>query len=102
MVVVHSNGALVVEPRGPLSMHSSQWTHFDGHGRYRNDDPRLSNEALPKQQGSGRRWSYLPWTEEQEDTCKARLVVKLKVGAGAKAKEKRLLRILMDKETSKS
>lgn len=87
MVVVYSNGALVVEPRGSQSMHPSQWTHFDGRGRYRNDDPRLPNEALLKQQGPGRRWSYLPWTEEQEDTCKTRLVVKLKVGAGDKAKE---------------
>lgn len=62
----------------PFYHHSSQWTHFDGYGGYQDDywynaDP----DAPTKYQSKGRRWSYLPWTREQESSCKT-FKVKLK------------------------
>lgn len=78
-VVVHSNGALIVEARENFFYysHPSQWTHFDGYGRYREDEPYVCDESAPKDQGKGRRWSYLPWTTEQEKSCRP---VMLKLG----------------------
>ncbi|CAO2657304.1 Nn.00g034300.m01.CDS01 [Neocucurbitaria sp. VM-36] len=70
VVVVHSDGALKVEPRENFFMHSSQWTHFDGYGGYRLDEPQVVDDTAPKEQGPGRRWAYLPWTKEQEESCK--------------------------------
>ncbi|KAJ4374198.1 hypothetical protein N0V83_002939 [Neocucurbitaria cava] len=69
VVVIHSDGALKVELRENLFMHPSQWTHFDGYGGYRLDEPQIVDERAPKEQGPGRRWSYLPWTKEQEESC---------------------------------
>ncbi|KAF1940495.1 hypothetical protein EJ02DRAFT_229007 [Clathrospora elynae] len=78
-VVVHSTGALKVEPRENMFSHHSQWTHFDGTGGYIQDTVHSFDELAPKEQGLGRRWSYAPWTSEQEESCKrATLMVKLK------------------------
>jgi hypothetical protein len=77
---VHSNGALKVENRENMFMHESQITHFDGTGGYVFDAVHSYDERAPKQQGPGRRWSYVPWTREQEDSyAKKKLLVKLKV-----------------------
>ncbi|KAF1841672.1 uncharacterized protein K460DRAFT_409130 [Cucurbitaria berberidis CBS 394.84] len=70
VVVVHSDGTLKVEPLEKLFIHTSQWTHFDGYGGYQLDEPRAVDNTAPKTQGSGRRWSYLPWTREQSESCK--------------------------------
>lgn len=67
---MHSDGSLKVEPRENYFMHTGQWTHFDGYGGYRLDERQVVDEAAPKQQGRGRRWSYLPWTREQEESCR--------------------------------
>ncbi|KAI8937691.1 hypothetical protein NX059_005392 [Plenodomus lindquistii] len=92
IVVVHSNGALTIELRGPFFMHASQWTHFNGCGGYQLDALQSFDETAPKQQGPGRRWSYLPWTEEQEKSCRVELVVKLKVGGVGEGNGDKLLR----------
>ena len=76
-VVVHSDGALKVERRENMFLHQSQWTHYDGNGEYRDDERYFLDDRAPKQQASGRRWSYLPWTSGQEESC--RMLVKLKV-----------------------
>jgi hypothetical protein len=77
---VHSNGALRVEHRENMFMHESQITHFGGTGKYVFDAVHSCDERTPKQQGPGRRWSYVPWTRAQEESYgKARLVEKLKV-----------------------
>ncbi|CAE7206375.1 hypothetical protein P3342_011407 [Pyrenophora teres f. teres] len=76
-VIVHSDGALKVERRENMFMHDSQWTHYDGYGEYRDDEHYVMDDRAPKQQGRSRRWSYLPWTNEQDESC--RLLVKLKV-----------------------
>jgi len=60
-----------------MFLHASQWTHYDGNGVYRDDEGYVLDDRAPKQQASSRRWSYLPWTSEQEESC--RLLVKLKV-----------------------
>lgn len=70
VIVVHSTGQLEVVDGEPFYFHASQWSHFDGNGRYEDDygygaDP----DAPTKYQGKGRRWSYLPWTKEQESSC---------------------------------
>jgi hypothetical protein len=77
IVVVHSDGALTIEPREDFFMHESQWTHFNGQGGYVADVRYVPDFAAPKDQGKGRRWSAIPWTTEMEESC--RLVVKLKV-----------------------
>ncbi|EDU50101.1 hypothetical protein PtrSN002B_011364 [Pyrenophora tritici-repentis] len=76
-VIVHSDGALKVEPRENMFIHDSQWTHYDGYGQYRDDELYFMDDRAPKQQGRSRRWSYLPWTNEQAESCSQ--VVKLKV-----------------------
>ncbi|KAF2856930.1 hypothetical protein T440DRAFT_524813 [Plenodomus tracheiphilus IPT5] len=98
IVVVPSNGALSIEPRGPFFMHASQWTHFNGNGGYRLDRQQNFDERALKQQGAGRKWSFLPWTGEQEESCRAQLVVRLKVGGVGRKKENKLLRGLVEKE----
>jgi hypothetical protein len=77
VVVVHSNGALKIEPREDFFMHESQWTHFNGQGGYVADVRYVPDFGAPKDQATGRRWSYIPWTREMEESC--RLVVKFKV-----------------------
>lgn len=69
IVVVHSNGALVIEDRENFFLHSSQWTHYTGHGDYRADQDYVPDMTVPKEQGKNRRWSYLPWTKEMEESC---------------------------------
>lgn len=77
---MHSDGALEVERREYMFEHPSQWTHFDGTGGYRDDALYDLDYRAPKQQGSGRRWCYLPWTSKQEESCRPlSLIVKLKV-----------------------
>jgi hypothetical protein len=86
---VHSSGALKVESRENMFMHESQITHFDGTGGYVLDAVHSYDERAPKQQGPGRRWSYVPWTREQEESYgKKKLVVKLKVYTKVNPKRK--------------
>lgn len=99
-VIVQSNGALDVAQSELSYFHASQWTHYSGRGRYTDDywytaDDDISNLKV---QGAGRRWAYLPWTKEQEASCrpmKLRLRMssqrdlkasKIKVGPKAKGK----------------
>lgn len=84
-VIVHSDGALRVERRENMFLHASQWTHYDGNGEYRDDERYVLDDHAPKQQASSRRWSYLSWTREQEESC--RLLVKLKVNLKRKFAE---------------
>ena len=67
---MHSNGALRIEQRENFFQHASQWTHYDGYGGYRDDANVVGDFAAPKDQARGRRWSYLPWTKEQEESCR--------------------------------
>lgn len=69
VVVVEANGGLKVEPRARFTQ-PSQFTRFDGYGRRRIDGPQSVHSIMSKGQGPGRRWSYLPWTREQEQSCK--------------------------------
>ena len=69
VVIVNSNGALTVELRNRYFVHESQWVHYDGNGGYRLDEPQIVDQTVPKEQGPGRRWSYLPFTKEQEESC---------------------------------
>ena len=79
-IVVHSTGALKPTKLEDLYYHASQWTHYNGRGRYTDDFwydadpaaffPDTGSDAEPKVQGRGRRWAYLPWTEEQEVSCR--------------------------------
>lgn len=86
---MHSNGALQVTNLEPFYFHSSQWTHFNGFGQYVDDWWYDANpDAEPKVQGMGRRWSYLPWTLEQEESCEA---WKLKVKTGSKGIKEEVL-----------
>jgi hypothetical protein len=47
----------------------------------------LPDMGCPKDQSMGRRWSWVPWTRDMEDSC--RLVVKFK--ARAPEERKRLV-----------
>jgi hypothetical protein len=85
VVVVHSNGRLAIEPRGEYFLHESQFTHFNGTGGYTADVHYLPDMGCPKDQSKGRRWSWVPWTREMEDSCQ--LVVKLKVGVPERRKK---------------
>lgn len=78
VVIVHSNGALVIEPRFEYFLHPSQWTHFSGTGGYLSDARYVPDPEVVKEQSMGRRWSWVPWTTEQEESC-CGLLVKLKV-----------------------
>ncbi|RMZ72257.1 hypothetical protein GMOD_00007269 [Pyrenophora seminiperda CCB06] len=84
-VIVHSNGALKVERREEMFLDESQWTHYDGNGESRDDEHYVPDDRAPKQQGSSRRWSYLPWTSEQEESCK--LLIRLKINLKRKFAE---------------
>ncbi|KAF2819977.1 hypothetical protein CC86DRAFT_398232 [Ophiobolus disseminans] len=97
-VVVHSDGALKVEPREEFFQHASQWTHYDGVGGYRDDANLVGSFDAQKDQSIGRRWSYLPWTKEQEESCRGeedvvsadeKRVLKLKVRLRNSPKRKR-------------
>jgi hypothetical protein len=68
---VHSNGEVKVEDFEPYYFHESQYTHFNGLGGYVDDRWYGANLDAPvKCQGRNRRWSYVPWTAEQEASCK--------------------------------
>jgi hypothetical protein len=77
VVVVHSSGEMKIESREDYFLHASQWTHFDGNGAYTADVKYVPDMNAPKDQAWGRRWSYLPWTKEMEESCGK--VVKLKM-----------------------
>ncbi|CBX94821.1 hypothetical protein LEMA_P118240.1 [Plenodomus lingam JN3] len=98
VVVVHSTGALTIEPRAPFFMHASQWTHFNGRGGYEVDALQNFEEGAPRQQGPGRRWSYLPWTEEQAESCRMELLVRLRVGGWERPMGDGLLRAMKAEE----
>ena len=77
---MHSDGALTVERRDEMSKDYIQWTHHGGKGEHRDDAVYATDGDAPKPQGPARRWSYVPWTSAQEESCKPpSLVVKLKV-----------------------
>lgn len=78
VVLVHSNGALMIEQREEYFFHSSQWTYFSGTGEYVSDSRYVPDPEVPMEQGPGRRWCHVPWTTEQEESC-CGLLVKLKV-----------------------
>ena len=72
IVVVHSNGALEIVHADFAYFHDSQWTHYSGRGGYVHDWWYTADEDIEnlKVQGVGRRWAYLPWTMEQEVSCR--------------------------------
>jgi hypothetical protein len=80
VVVVHSTGEMKVEAREEYFLHASQWTHFDGAGAYAPDEKYVPEMSAPKDQSWERRWSYLPWTTEMDQSCGkvARLTIKLR------------------------
>ncbi|KAH9863206.1 hypothetical protein IAQ61_009483 [Plenodomus lingam] len=79
-------------------MHASQWTHFNGRGGYEVDALQNFEEGAPRQQGPGRRWSYLPWTEEQAESCRMELLVRLRVGGWERPMGDGLLRAMKAEE----
>lgn len=73
---------MAIEHRYEYFLHESQWTHFSGTGGYvsnRNCVP--DPDKGMKELGMGKRWSWVPWTDEMEESC-CRLLVKLKVRTG--------------------
>ncbi|KAF2867954.1 hypothetical protein BDV95DRAFT_501882 [Massariosphaeria phaeospora] len=75
VVVVDSTGALLVEKLEMFYFHDSQWSHYDGVGRQTDDKWYNGDPDAPKKyQGAGRRWSYIPWTTEQEASCMPRMI----------------------------
>jgi hypothetical protein len=84
IVAVNSSGRLAIETRGDFFLYESQWTHYTGHGGYRADVRYEPDMSCPKDQSRGRRWSWVPWTREMEESC--RLVVKLKIRVPEKKK----------------
>ncbi|KAF2738409.1 hypothetical protein EJ04DRAFT_549905 [Polyplosphaeria fusca] len=72
VIMIHSNGAIEISNWEQFFFHASQWTHMGGKGQYIHDEwyvPDFDKSKL-KYQGAGRRWSYLPWTEEQDTSCR--------------------------------
>jgi hypothetical protein len=69
VVVVHSSGELKVELRENFFFHDSQWTHFNGTGGYQADEEYVPDFAATRDQSAGRRWSWVPWTREMENSC---------------------------------
>jgi hypothetical protein len=58
----------------------NQCSHYNGFGQLVDDrwyDANM-NEKSRKYQGKGRRWSHIPWTEDQRKSCK--LIFKLRIG----------------------
>jgi len=74
LIVVHSNGALEVAHKDFAYFHDSQWTHYSGRGGYVHDWWYTADDNIEnlKVQGAGRRWAYLPWTMDQEVSCRPR------------------------------
>jgi hypothetical protein len=67
---VHSDGALTIEREDEIPKGNIQWPHYDGKGESKSDVVYAAQGGKPKQQGPGRRWSYVPWTSAQEESCK--------------------------------
>lgn len=80
---MHSTGALEVTDREGLYFHASQWTHHSGTGEFVDDEKYDADpDAGTKVQGKGRRWAYLPWTREQEESCRG-FTVRMRFWNGA-------------------
>ncbi|CAN9294849.1 unnamed protein product [Alternaria alternata] len=80
VVVVHSDVALIVERKDEMHKHHIKWTLSDGKTENGDDSGYDVVSDSLKQQGPARRWTYVPWTSEQDESCKRlSLVVKLKV-----------------------
>ncbi|KAH7402691.1 hypothetical protein BKA66DRAFT_390198, partial [Pyrenochaeta sp. MPI-SDFR-AT-0127] len=69
VVVVLSNGELKVESWAKFFMQSSQNGHLTEYDEQPADGSECVYDSALKEQGPGRRWSYLPWTREQEQSC---------------------------------
>ena len=85
VVVVHSDGALTVEAKDHFFGYSSPFASINGNGRSHLED----RETLRKTAvlGLSRRWSFLPFTKEQEKSC-APLKIDLRSLAVKKMKTK--------------
>jgi hypothetical protein len=72
VIIVRSTGALEVVQTDVAYFHDSQWTHYDGRGGRIHDWWYTADDDIDKLkvQGIGRRWTYLPWTKEQEVSCR--------------------------------
>ncbi|KAH7126940.1 hypothetical protein B0J11DRAFT_432719 [Dendryphion nanum] len=88
-IVIRSTGKIDVlntTETEKLYFHASQWTHYSGTGRYQDDATYCADlDVARKSQGPGRRWAYLPWTKEQEESCapfKIRIPAQFWGGAG--------------------
>ncbi|CAN9296261.1 unnamed protein product [Alternaria alternata] len=80
VVVVHSDGALTIERKDEMPKHHIKWTLSDGKTENGGDSGYDAVSNSLNQQGPARRWTYVPWTSEQDESCKRlSLVVKLKV-----------------------
>ncbi|KAH8639232.1 hypothetical protein IG631_07002 [Alternaria alternata] len=63
-----------------MHKHHIKWTLSDGKTENGGDSGYDVVSGSLKQQGLARRWTYVPWTSEQDESCKwLSLVVKLKV-----------------------
>ncbi|CAN9293441.1 unnamed protein product [Alternaria alternata] len=72
-------GALC-ERKDEMPKHHIKWTLSDGKTENGGDSGYDAVSNSLNQQGPARRWTYVPWTSEQDESCKRlSLVVKLKV-----------------------
>ncbi|ORY11555.1 hypothetical protein BCR34DRAFT_624800 [Clohesyomyces aquaticus] len=69
VIFIHSSGTLEVKDGDVMRLHPSSWSHFSGTGGY-TDGLWLHPSGELKLEGKWRKWSYLPWTEETQETCK--------------------------------
>ena len=77
---MHSDGALTIERKDEMPKHHIKWTLSDGKTENGGDSGYDAVSNSLNQQGPARRWTYVPWTSEQDESCKClSLVVKLKV-----------------------
>lgn len=65
IIIVRPNGALEISQRWEFLQDRSQWTGFDGRGE-RIAFVDFAERLLRTVEGSGRRWAWVPWTEEME------------------------------------
>lgn len=70
VLVVHSTGKLQVATWSEYYFHASQWTESTGRGEFRDWKGYSADfDAEIRTQGLSRRWCWLPWTDEMEQSC---------------------------------
>ncbi|KAF2817232.1 uncharacterized protein BDZ99DRAFT_363759, partial [Mytilinidion resinicola] len=69
VLVVHSSGSLRVESKDYYYGYHRQMMRVDGTGERVVDENYDASQQL-RFEGAGRRWCHLPWTPEQEESCR--------------------------------